>query len=89
MRYKRQIRSGWDLSLVAASNSIYCNEIKLFFTIVLRVLLIAMDEHIDKLISAVRTYTPLWDMNDKRYHSRDIQRKLWGKVAEEMGSDGK
>ena len=44
-----------------------------------------MDINNEKLISAVFEKTPLWDMKDKRYHSRDIQRKLWAKVAEEMG----
>lgn len=48
-----------------------------------------MEENTDKFISKVRSFTPLWDMKDKRYHSRDIQRKLWAKVAEEVGGEGK
>ncbi|CAH1979889.1 unnamed protein product [Acanthoscelides obtectus] len=39
----------------------------------------------EKLISAVREKPPLWNMKDKRYHSRDVQRKLWSKVADEVG----
>jgi hypothetical protein len=44
---------------------------------------------IEKLISLVHENTPLWDMRDKRYHHRDVQRKLWSTVAEEMGVEGK
>lgn len=47
-----------------------------------------MDIDSEKLIIAVHNKSPLWDMKDKLYHSRDIQRKLWNKVAEELGSDG-
>ena len=43
----------------------------------------------EKLISFVHENTPLWDMRDKQYHHRDVQRKLWSRVAEEMGVEGK
>lgn len=39
----------------------------------------------EKLISAVYEKRPLWDMKSKLYHSRDVQRKLWMKVGEELG----
>ncbi|CAH1959628.1 unnamed protein product [Acanthoscelides obtectus] len=42
---------------------------------------------IEKLISIVNAKTPLWDMRDKRYQHRDVQRKLWLEVAKEMGID--
>lgn len=48
-----------------------------------------MDEETEKLINLINSYSPLWDMRDKRYHSRDIQRKLWAKVAVEMECNGK
>lgn len=43
----------------------------------------------EKLISSVQEHVPLWDMRDRCYHRRDIQRKLWTRVAEEMGATGK
>lgn len=44
---------------------------------------------IEKLISVIQDNTPLWDLRDKRYHHRDVQRKLWSEVADEMGIEGK
>jgi hypothetical protein len=44
---------------------------------------------IEKLISLVHENMPLWDMRDKQYHHCDVQRKLWSRVAEEMGVEGK
>lgn len=43
----------------------------------------------EKLISLVEEHVPLWDMRDKRYHRRDVQRSLWTKIAEQIGSEGK
>ena len=43
----------------------------------------------EKLVSLVHEKTLLWDMREKRYHHRDVQRKVWSRVAEEMGVEGK
>ncbi|KAJ8936521.1 hypothetical protein NQ318_022609 [Aromia moschata] len=39
---------------------------------------------VEKLINIIYEKKPLWDMTDKSYHMRDIQRKLWQEVATEM-----
>ncbi|XP_075210205.1 uncharacterized protein LOC142317530 [Lycorma delicatula] len=44
-----------------------------------------MDIDNEKLIKAVCEKKPLWNKIDKRYYSRDIQRRNWAKVAEEIG----
>ena len=43
---------------------------------------------VEKLISAVEVNVPLWDMREKKYHRRDVQRMLWKAVADEMGAEG-
>ncbi|CAH1113434.1 unnamed protein product [Psylliodes chrysocephalus] len=44
---------------------------------------------VEKLISLVNDRKPLWDMTDKTYHMRDIQRKLWQEVAVEISANRK
>ncbi|XP_014270805.1 transcription factor Adf-1 [Halyomorpha halys] len=39
-----------------------------------------------KLISVVQQHPPLWDSRHKNYHRRDVQRKHWATVAEEIGT---
>ncbi|XP_031337208.1 uncharacterized protein LOC116166393 [Photinus pyralis] len=41
---------------------------------------------VEKLINLIYEKKPLWDMTDKSYHMRDIQRKLWQEVAVEMNT---
>lgn len=44
---------------------------------------------VEKLITLIYEKKPLWDMADKSYHMRDIQRKLWQEVAVEINTKGK
>ena len=44
---------------------------------------------VEKLITLIYEKKPLWDMTDKSYHMRDINRKLWQEVAVEMNTTGK
>ncbi|ERL85020.1 uncharacterized protein LOC109546506 [Dendroctonus ponderosae] len=41
----------------------------------------------EKLINLVNERKPLWDMTEKSYNMRDIQRKLWQEVAVEINAD--
>ncbi|CAH1966694.1 unnamed protein product [Acanthoscelides obtectus] len=41
---------------------------------------------IEKLISLVYDRKPLWDVGSKSYHNRDVGRKLWREMAEELNS---
>jgi len=36
----------------------------------------------EKLISLVYERKPLWDVQGKIYHKRDVARKLWLEIAE-------
>nr|CAI5827336.1 unnamed protein product [Callosobruchus analis] len=40
----------------------------------------------EKLISLVYDRKPLWDVASKSYHNRDVARKLWQEIAEELKS---
>jgi len=51
--------------------------------------ILKMDLNVETLINAVYSHSPLWDMRDRRYHIRDLQKRLWTQVAEEVGADGK
>jgi len=43
----------------------------------------------EKLISLVYECKPLWDVQSKNYHKRDVARKLWLEIAEELKSTRK
>jgi hypothetical protein len=44
---------------------------------------------LEKLISLVTEKKPLRDTKDRLYHNRDIAKKLWNKVATDMGCENK
>jgi hypothetical protein len=44
---------------------------------------------IEKLISLVYERKPLWDVQCKNYHNRDVARKLWLEIAVELKSTSK
>ena len=43
----------------------------------------------DKLISLVYERKPLWNVQSKNYHNRDVAKKLWLEIAEELKSTSK
>ena len=43
----------------------------------------------EKLISLVYEQKALWDVQCKNYHNRDVARKLWLEIAEELKSTSK
>jgi len=43
----------------------------------------------EKLISLVSECKPLWDVRSKNYHNRDVARKLWLEIAEELKNTSK
>lgn len=43
---------------------------------------------VEKLINLVHGHKSLWDQSDNSYHLRDIQRKAWREISEEMEKSG-
>jgi hypothetical protein len=43
----------------------------------------------EKLISLVYERKPLWDLQCKNYHNKDVARKLWLEIAVELKSTSK
>lgn len=43
----------------------------------------------EKLISKVQERTSLWDTSSASYHNRDISKKLWSEIADELGCTSK
>jgi hypothetical protein len=43
----------------------------------------------EKLISLLYERKPMWDVQCKNYHNRDVARNLWMEIAEELKSTNK
>lgn len=44
---------------------------------------------VDKLINLIHEHKCLWDQSDSSYHLRDLQRKAWREISEEMETSGR
>jgi len=43
----------------------------------------------EKCINLIYQHMCLWDQSDSRYHLRDLHRKAWREISEEMEIPGK
>lgn len=57
------------------------------FDFLIRVRATIMD--VEKLIVCVQSKNPLWNQKCKDYHNRNMIKRLWEEVGEEMNNTGK
>ena len=43
----------------------------------------------EKLVNCVQEGRPLWDLCSKLYHNRDVSKKLWTEVGQDLKVTGK